>query len=252
MESKILEIVGIILMGFVVIGVHELGHLIMGLWQGFRFELYIVGPLGIKREEGKIEVYLNKNLQYYGGVAATIPVNDDPENSSKFGKILLAGPIASLIFAAIMGLIFYFTDSAYDKIILTGSLISVGIFLATTVPSKSGVFFSDRKRYQRLNAPGPERDVEMAILRILGIYGRDGSYINADPKDIDLMIEDPDFKLFGLFNKLCYEFQKNGGFDPETQEQYALASQDMPKSFVKVLDKELEKIIKPKKDESKP
>ncbi len=41
MESKILEIVGIILMGFVVIGVHELGHLIMGLWQGFRFELYI-------------------------------------------------------------------------------------------------------------------------------------------------------------------------------------------------------------------
>ena len=40
-------------MAFVVLGVHELGHLIAGLVQGFRFELFVVGPLGIRREEEK-------------------------------------------------------------------------------------------------------------------------------------------------------------------------------------------------------
>ncbi len=242
MESDVLEIAGIIIMAFIVLGVHELGHLITGIWQGFRFELFVVGPLGVKREEGKVKVYFNKNLQYYGGVAATIPLDDRPENSKKFGNILIAGPIASLIFAAIMGGIYYLFQFPYDKVILTGALISVGIFFATTIPSKSGVFFSDRKRYQRLNSSGPEREVELAILRIMGIYGRDNSYVNINPADIQLMVDDPDFKLFGLFNKLCYQYQKFNAFDPETEEAYKAASKDKPKSFVKVLDKEIEKI----------
>ena len=81
---------------FIVLGVHELGHLITGLIQGFRFELFVVGPLGIKRENNRIKVYLNKNIAHYGGLASTLPRNDNAENSRILANICLAGPIASI------------------------------------------------------------------------------------------------------------------------------------------------------------
>ena len=38
---------------FLAIAIHELGHLLAGLVQGFSFELFIVGPLGVKRDENR-------------------------------------------------------------------------------------------------------------------------------------------------------------------------------------------------------
>ena len=90
---------------FAVLSFHELGHLIAGIIQGFRFELFVVGPLGIKREKGKIKIYLNKNIQYYGGVAATLPIDASPENGKKFANLLLAGPIASILLSIILGIL---------------------------------------------------------------------------------------------------------------------------------------------------
>ena len=110
MEIKILEVFGNIIMIFTVLSFHELGHLIAGLMQGFRFELFVVGPLGIKREKDKIKIYLNKNIQYYGGVAATLPVNINPNNGKKFANLLLAGPIASILLAIILGMLSYLFD----------------------------------------------------------------------------------------------------------------------------------------------
>ena len=48
--GKYIMIIGIIFIAFIVLAVHELGHLIAGLINGFRFELFVVGPLGFKRE----------------------------------------------------------------------------------------------------------------------------------------------------------------------------------------------------------
>ena len=241
MAMKLLEIFGGILIMFFVIGVHELGHLITGLVQGFRFELYVIGPLGIKRENNKIKIYLNKNLQYYGGVAATLPKKDDPANSRKLANILLAGPIASLVLAFIFGIL-YFSLNSPSKLIAICAIGSMGIFLVTTLPSKTGMFFTDRKRFQRLTSTGPEREVELAVLRILGNYGKDNSYINVEAHDIDTMISDDHYKYLGLFTKLTYQFEKNGEFDLETQKEFEELSKGMPKFLVKTSNKELEKL----------
>tara|TARA_R110000751_G_scaffold250568_1_gene350103 strand:+ start:623 stop:1357 length:735 start_codon:yes stop_codon:yes gene_type:complete len=244
MIVNIIEILGIIIMLFVVIGVHELGHLIAGLVQGFRFEIFVVGPLGIKRENNEIKVYLNKNIGHYGGIASTIPANDNAENSTKFSKIILAGPIASLILAVILGSLYFLLNLNNPIIILIGALASTGIFFITLIPMKTGMFFSDGKRYQRLTSNGPEREVELAVLRVISNYSKDDSYINVNANDIEIMISDEHYKYFGLFTKLTYQFETNGNFDLETKNKFDELSKTMPKSMVKFSNKELEKLTK--------
>ena len=244
MIANIIEILGIIIMLFVVLGVHELGHLITGLVQGFRFEIFVVGPLGIKKENNKIKVYLNKNIGHYGGIAATIPKNDNPENSKIFAKIILAGPIASLVLALILCSLYFLLNLNKPVIILIGALASIGIFFVTLIPMKTGMFFSDGKRYQRLTSDGPEKEVELAVLRVIGSYAKDDSYINVNANDIEIMISDEHYKYFGLFTKLTYQFETNGSFELETKNKFDELSKTMPKSMVKFSNKELDKLTK--------
>jgi hypothetical protein len=244
MLIKILEMLIIIISLFAVLGFHELGHLIAGLVQGFRFELFVVGPLGIKRENDKINFFLNKNIAHYGGLAATIPKEDDPENSKKLAIICLAGPIASLILAIILVIIYYSFEFQHSKILLIAALTSLGIFLVTTIPNKTGTFFTDRKRYQRLTSDGKEKEVELAVLRIIGNYGKDNSYINVNPNDIDTIILDDHYKYFGLFAKLTYQYEINGHFELETENEFDNISKTMPKSIVKATKMLLDKITK--------
>ena len=139
---------------FVVLGVHEMGHLLIGLQQGFRFQLFVVGPLGIKREEERVKVYFNTNIGYYGGLAATTPVGDHPDNAKKFARILIAGPLASLLLALLFFGLAPLIGRPFGILFFIGSAISMAIFFATTIPSQTGMFFTDRKRYQRLITPG--------------------------------------------------------------------------------------------------
>ena len=242
MESKIIEIIVIVFIMFSVLATHELGHLLTGLAQGFRFELFVVGPLGIKREEGRVKVYFNKNLAYYGGVAAALPVDDNPNNIKKFANLILAGPIVSLVFAAISMLCVFLFNLPGEKFIVVFCAGSIGIFLATTIPSKTGSFFTDRKRYQRLMSEGKVRETEIALLRVTGVYGRDNSYKNVNINDIELIIEDDNYQYLGLFTKLSYQYENYGNFDENTKQQFKELTPKMPKSFVKAVEKELQKL----------
>ncbi len=241
--DKAIMIVSTILIAFVVLGVHELGHLLTGLAQGFRFELYVVGPLGIRREGDKVKVYLNKNLGFYGGVAGTSPVNDHPDNARKFANVLLAGPIASLLFAALCALLTVFTSGLPSLIFVMGAAISVAIFFATTIPSRSGMFFTDRKRYQRLIRPGKDQDVELAILRILGRFAQDDSYRNVSVDDIMLLRQEEDapIRFMGLFNLICYQLEMQGAIEEEVSAEYQKTAESMSKTMVKAFDTEIEK-----------
>ena len=242
-SGKVVMIIGIFIMMIVVLAAHELGHLITGLMNGFRFELFVVGPLGIRREEDKIKVYFNKSLAYFGGIAATSPVDDNHNaNARKFAWILLAGPIASILFAIICYGLAYWVGKPLGVVFYTGALISIAIFFATTVPSRSGIFFTDRKRFQRLVTPGKDQDVELAMLRIMGQFSKDNSYKNIDQRDIDVMVSDdiPFIKYMGLFNKVCWQIEMDGKVDDQISLEYEEVSKSMSKNLVKAFDKEIE------------
>ncbi len=251
--EKYIMLIGLFIIAFIVLGVHELGHLIIGLMNGFRFELFVVGPLGIKRENDEIKVYLNKNLAHYGGLAATSPIGDNDDNADKFAKVLLAGPIASVLFAIVCFVIAYCAGRPLGIIFYAGGLTSIAIFLVTTIPSKTGMFFTDRKRYQRLVNPGKDQKVELAMLRIMGRYSKDNSYKNINKNDIYVLISDtfPFIKYFGLFNLVCFQLENNGVVDEETSRDYEHFSKNMSKNLVSAFNKEIEKFKERLKTESK-
>lgn len=242
--EKIIGIAGMVPMLFVILGIHELGHLITGLYQGFQFQLFIVGPLGIKREDDRVKVYLNRSMAMFGGVAATSPTNTDDDNARKFAYILLGGPLTSLIAGILMiGLAGLMTGvPAFWG--LTGGAMSIAIFFATTIPSKTGMFFTDRKRYQRLIIPGPDQDVELALLRIMGQYSKKQSYKDLSPEDIALVTADShDFiKMTGLLYQLCRELETEKSISEASQTQYNEVAAGMSAAIQKAFEGEINRM----------
>ena len=236
----------LILSIFVVLSFHELGHLIAGLIQGFRFELFVVGPLGIKRENNKIKIYVNTNPSYYWGVTATMPNDGHPVNAQKFARVLLAGPMASLFLAMIGLLAFSFVSKPFDLIFFSLGALSLTTFFVTTLPSKAGMFFTDRKRYQRLVRPGKDQEVELALFRILGKYSKDESYKNLDIKDIKILIQEDStfFHYYGLFCMKAYLIENEKDISAEFEQQYSGASKMISKRMLVIFDNELRKLNK--------
>ncbi|MTI41458.1 M50 family metallopeptidase [Fulvivirga lutimaris] len=228
---------------FLVLGIHELGHLITGLWQGFRFDLFVVGPLGIKRDEEKIKIYFNKDLAAYGGLAASSPSEDHPNNIDKLRNVIIAGPIASMLLGFIGLLIYLLAAGLTAKLALVTALGSFGIFLATTVPSKTGVYYTDRKRYQRLSKLGKVQDIEMAMLRVMGSYNKNGSYKEIDIKDLELITEDDSAVLqyYGYMNIQCYSLERGIELSAEAKEKMHQLVPTLDKNMVNLFDKEVEK-----------
>lgn len=242
-NDKIILIIGVIITMHFVLFIHELGHVVMGLLQGFRFELLVVGLLGIRREKEKIKIYLNKNFGYYGGLGLTVPKDDSSDNGRKFANVILAGPIASIVFAVMCFFIVNYLANPYGVIVFTAGLASFGIFLATTIPSRSGMFYTDRKRYQRIMTAGKDQDVELAMLTVLGSFVKNQSYKDIKKEVFDVLITDNDLfvKHYGLFNLICWQIEHEGAIDDKVKEEYNQISKKLNKDMVKSYDDEIQK-----------
>jgi hypothetical protein len=194
------------------LAVHELGHLVAGLLGGFRFELFVVGPLGVKRTPAGIRVFLNRDVGLMGGVAATVPVAQDPGNRRKFAWVLLSGPLASLLLSLVAAVLFTAsTSGAARSYWLVTAFGSAAVLLATTLPRKSGLFFTDRARFQRLMGKGPAADTEAALLSILTRQAMDGSVKNIPLDQARLLQTDADatMRFWGCYFAYAY-FRENG------------------------------------------
>lgn len=131
---------------FIVILIHEFGHVLGGLLMGNEFSLMIVGPLKLQKDDGKFSLTFNKSIAMAGGLALTLPTK--VEGFKKRRAIVIgSGPLASLVLA-IGGYLLaqYLGDSisrTTNTLILSTYLMSAAIFVATIIPSKVGGFMSD-------------------------------------------------------------------------------------------------------------
>jgi len=173
----------IVLSPVLAITLHELGHLFAGLFQGFKLDLFVVGFLGIKRIDNKIKFYFNKDIQLFGGVAATSPrsILSDRELIEKFKIVIISGPFSSLLTSILAFSLLLFTDTLLNPFWEFLGITSLLIFGATTIPTKSGIFFTDRARYQRLSNKGKDAEIELVLLQIMN-----HSVVYKNFKDIDI------------------------------------------------------------------
>jgi hypothetical protein len=224
---------------FTALAVHEMGHLLTGLVLGFRFELLVVGFLGIRRNEvGGIRVYWNRDWGMFGGVASTAPRPDSVKVPEKMALILLAGPLASLLWTACCWGFMPLFPRFWAFGLLVSGLVSLALFMATTLPERTGVFYTDRKRFQRLTARGKARDIEMALLEVLR-HEQLGLPIQALGREKLLKIcEDdaPMFRYFGFFLLRAYD-QDHPEKRSQWEEQLAALKPEIPPSLAAMMDK---------------
>jgi hypothetical protein len=203
---------------FAALAIHELGHLLVGLAQGFRFELFVVFLLGLKRTKKGIKPFLNTNLGYMGGIAATVPIIKGPENRKKFALMVAAGPLASLLYAIICLVCLVFTKNLYFTFWLVSGTVSIGLFFATTIPSKSGIFFTDRARFQRLISKGDEGKSEEALLSLIAQTTATNSCKELSLADTLILQKDkePFMRFWGYY--YAYEYFKANNDEEQSKQ----------------------------------
>ena len=221
------------------LAVHELGHLLTGLAQGFRFEMFVVFLLGIKRTaKGDVKVYFNKNIGYMGGIAATVPTDPHADNRTKFARAIIAGPLASLGFALLCFTLIPFTANVLYALLFVAGTCSIGIFFATTLPKKSGMFFTDRARYQRLISKGKSACTEAALLEIMAIAVKDNSCKNLPLEKIELLQDDDEafMRFWGYYYEYYYyKENENDTYTTTAKEKLLGMKSAVDKSVLKML-----------------
>ena len=213
----------IIIGPYFAIVLHELGHLLAGIFQGFKVELYVVGFLGIKRVDNSIKWYFNTDWEFFGGMAATSPRKflSDDELINTYKIILISGPLASLAFGIIPLLIFFNSHSILDPFFALLGVTSLGLCLATTLPNKSGIFFTDRKRYQRLNNKGKIGAIELAFLQVVNQSLLEKTCKNIPLERIDILKKDEDkmIQFWGYYFSFQHYKDNNNDLDAAKVQQ---------------------------------
>lgn len=205
---------GILLALPMVLVLHELGHVVGGLAAGFRFNLFVVGPLKVVREADRIRARLNTNLSIAGGLAGCSPTGS---GDHRRGMILMiaSGPIASLLGAAAgllgAGATGGFAPGASGWSAALGMALgafglgSLAVGLMTLIPGRTSGFMTDGARLIGLLRKGPEADREAAVIGLIaesasGIRPRDW-----DPGLVSRAVSVPDGSLLdAVAEQLAY------------------------------------------------
>lgn len=175
---------------FIVVGFHEAGHVAAGIWNGFEFRMFVVGPFLWENENGKLKFKWNTNVNVSGGMAICLP--KDSENLSKrFSLYAAGGPLASLLFSGIAFSIYlalnYLVASGITWLSIASeasyvaTYLSLLIFGLTALPFHAGGFYSDGARVIRFLRGGDVARFDLLLLKIIT-----GSASGIRPRDLSL------------------------------------------------------------------
>ncbi|WP_421663994.1 site-2 protease family protein [Lysinibacillus telephonicus] len=148
---------------FLTLFFHELGHVLFGIGVGYRFNYLTVGPITIENTD-RIHIKPNNSWFLFGGVASCTPFSKDLTSIAKQHKWFAAGgPIFSLV-AAIISLII---GRAMDVQFVTYfGIFNLIIFIVTILPYK-GALKSDGRVILELSKGGKEKEEFLLSLLLL-------------------------------------------------------------------------------------
>ena len=150
--------------------IHEMGHVVCGLLHHWKLYMLVVGPMKLYREtmDSKIKIGIEKNPILWGGVGGTLPAKASEENIKVWGKILLAGPLTSMVFGILMLPVFIVTKNIF-VLLLCLMPIAMGGVCIIPMKMKTGFLYNDGTRYKRLRSGGQESAEEQAIFHLLEV-----------------------------------------------------------------------------------
>jgi hypothetical protein len=216
---------------FLFLAAHEAGHLLGGRLAGFRFMLFIVGPLKIHRERDRIRLGLNRNAGLVGGLAACMP--EDPRDLRRRTLTMVAGgPLASLVTGAFALGLFFGLDlqslppesglaALYGSVALLmygGGSLTIGV--VTLIPGRTSGFLTDGARILQLLRGGPRAERDVALMALIA-----SSQAGLRPRDWDgaiveqtLLLEDG--SLFEALARMLVSARALDLGDPESARRH--------------------------------
>jgi len=202
---EIMKLLGEVLISWVVAYflctiVHEGGHVVAGLFQGWKFWLLVAGPFKLYRDEkdDKVKFGIEKNMVLWGGIGGCLPREEKEDNIKGFAVTLLAGPMASVILGVLCGISLFFHVTVFGAM-MTFMPITMGI--CCLLPNiKTGILYSDGGRFLRIIKGGKTLAEEKAVYgcTLKDQFRPEDRY---DEKDITAMTtsEDTSFQYMGHY-----------------------------------------------------
>jgi len=180
--------------------IHEMGHVACGLFHHWKLYMLVVGPMKLYREtmDSKIKIGIEKNPILWGGVGGTLPTKESEENIKVWRKILLAGPLTSIVFGILMLPVFIVTKNIF-VLLLCLMPIAMGAMCIIPMKMKTGLLYNDGTRYNRLQSGGQEGAEERAIFRLIevSLFGGEEAVYPEEYVEPLLASKDPDFQYYG-------------------------------------------------------
>jgi hypothetical protein len=148
---------------FIVLFIHELGHVIGGKLAGYTFLFLTVGPVTIEKNPA-IKIVPNHSWLAFGGLASCMPSEIDLTKMVKKHKWFVAGGPLFTLLAFMISLSFWAVTKAEMAMMLT--VLNLAIFFVTAIPFK-GTFNSDGSVFLLLRKGGKEAETYLAGLILL-------------------------------------------------------------------------------------
>ncbi len=153
------------------VALHELGHVAAGLARGFRFYMFVVGPIRIDRLGPKMRMSWNSAKGAWGGLAICAPDRVQQGQWGRAAWYAAGGPLFSLLGAAfaIPVRVLAHGDPNVTFTAVLFSAISGMFFVATLIPLRTGGFVSDGGRLLMLLRKSPEGTRWVSVGALAGI-----------------------------------------------------------------------------------
>lgn len=127
--------------------------------------------------------------------------------------------------------------TGHQLLLLLGAM-AVAISIATLIPSRLGIFYSDGGRWLRIVRDTKVRTVELALFNLVQSTVAQQSYAHINIEDTRPLIDDEDYREQYIGHLYAMNYHKEHG-NSEMEEKHRLELTNLesivPKSFVKLM-----------------
>lgn len=116
---------------FFTLFIHELGHVVFGIWSGYKFNYVTVGPITIEKTD-RLRISVNDSWFSFGGVSNCTPLAKDLETIARQHKWYAAG---GPIFSVVVGMISLLTGEFMNiDMVYYFGIFNLSVFVLTILP----------------------------------------------------------------------------------------------------------------------
>ena len=161
-EEKFIHILLLFIAWHTAIVIHELGHLIFGSIHHLKFVEFTVGFITFTKNDGRIQLKVNKDWKKTGGIVLFLPSSIDKRQTLHHWKwFVFGGPFTGFVFGILSLIISWIYPSFFLNVL---GYMSMAIAVLTALPLRLGKQKTDGSVYFLLKKQNIESDIYLCSL----------------------------------------------------------------------------------------